>query len=65
MWLSNQGWPGNTAGSVDIGSHASAASPTTTPKNSGRATPTMVNGTLPTRSVRPITPGSPPYARCQ
>ena len=57
--------PGKTSANLASGSQTSAACPTDTPKNSRGATPQMVKGTFPTRTVRPTAAGFPPYARCQ
>ena len=43
----------------------SGASPATMPVKPGGVTPTIVNGTRSTRTVRPITAGSPPKRRFQ
>ena len=53
------------SGSVPIGIATSNVRPTSTPKKSGGATPTIVNGTRSTVSDRPIASAAPPKRRCQ
>src|ERR1700722_2476811 len=60
--LSNQGC---TSCSIDKGIQTSATSPTTVPKKSRGATPTMVNVVPLKENVLPIAPGSPANRRSQ
>ena len=53
------------SGSVPIGMATSNVRPTSTPKNPGGVTPTIVNGTRSTVSDRPMTSAAPPKRRCQ
>jgi hypothetical protein len=52
------------SGSVPSGTTTSKAFPTSSPKNSGGVTPTIVNGIPSTASVVPMMPADPPKRRC-